>query len=106
MTKPRRLLLAATLLLASSAFAAGREYSVASAPPWVTAAAIERDAPIPDEEIASGVYYLLVDDQTRVDGSSEETYYRRAKKILSTAGVQSASELDFSFDPTYQKLVF
>ena len=53
---------------------------------------------------SSGYQYYLVDLQENL---IEQSLYRHyAIKILNSEGVQSMSDLDITFDPTYQKLQF
>ena len=48
--------------------------------------------------------YLLWDLQMRMNGANLERYYHHAQKILTTAGLDDASQLDFNFVPSFQKL--
>jgi hypothetical protein len=76
------------------------------APPgaWVDELAPPGDGAIPSEQVAYGTYYLIDDFQARV-AETTARYYRQAWKVLSTAGVQEASEIRIGFDPSYQRLV-
>ncbi len=50
------------------------------------------------------VHYLLVDNQYRITSNDTEEYRHLAYQILSHAGVQKYSEIEFEYDPTYQEL--
>ena len=77
-------------------------FSVAPSASWVNvlesipglSPAINR----PDE----GVRFILLDDQVNV--SQDEYYHRIVKKITNVNGVQDSVQLNFNFDPSYQRL--
>lgn len=59
---------------------------------------------INSNEVSAGTYILLHDTQIHVP---LETYYNRiTKKITDNVGIQDASTINISYDPSYQKLVF
>ena len=66
--------------------------------------------PIPAQGVAdvrserSDVQLLLIDHQVRVLGARVESYHRSGTRITSAAGVESESEIAFSFDPSHEKL--
>jgi transglutaminase-like putative cysteine protease len=63
------------------------------------------DAPhIPKNEIRYGIYTLLDDHQVKVTDTVVE-YRRRVEKVLTSGGVQNASELSIDFDPSYESVV-
>ena len=101
-----RTLLALLVALSVSPLAARSfgDFDVAPPPVWVRDVELDYAAATPSSRY--GVFDLLGDHQVRVtaDGSSEN-YYRVARKLLSAAGVQNASELTIAFDPSYQRLV-
>ncbi len=99
-----RALIALLLLLPAAAFAAGRDFAVAPAPAWVERLQVDTSLTLPKNDVRWGVYSILDDHQVRV-ASSTTDYFRRVRKIVSTSGVQNASELNFDFDPSYQRLV-
>ena len=80
------------------------DFDVAPRPAWVRDVVVDYAARTPSARY--GVFDLLADHQVRVssDGAAEN-YYRIARKLLSAAGVQNASELTIAFDPSYQRLV-
>lgn len=99
-------LILALLWLAAAplAVAARQEFATAPAPSWVNdveVPAIE-DAP---SDAQSGVLYLLLDNQTRVTASGVERYSRNVVQVFSATGLDELSQLQFEFDPSYQKLV-
>jgi flavin reductase (DIM6/NTAB) family NADH-FMN oxidoreductase RutF len=61
-------------------------------------------AEAPAGTASGGVYYLLSDSQENV--KSAESFRRVAVKIVSEAGIQTASNIEASWDPEYQTLTF
>jgi len=56
------------------------------------------------KHIENGEYFILFDEQVNVQ---EKARYRKViKKIVNESGVQSNSELSFSFSAAYQQIVF
>ncbi|HEX8697279.1 MAG TPA: DUF3857 domain-containing protein, partial [Myxococcaceae bacterium] len=53
---------------------------------------------------AAGTLYLLTDEQVRVTGKTVERYRHMAHQVLSTGGVEEASNVSVDFDPTYERL--
>ncbi|MFC3682482.1 DUF3857 domain-containing protein [Hydrogenophaga luteola] len=56
------------------------------------------------EQIRSGVYYLLVDRQTRVSGNERQQFNRFAIKVVNEKGMEHAASIDIDFDPSFQQL--
>ena len=79
-----------------------RAKTTTPAPDWV------KPMQLSNEQATRGAghstVYLLTDLQMRMNGASLERYYHHAQKILTTAGLDDASQLDFSFEPSFQKL--
>ena len=78
------------------------QFEVRPAPAWV-------DTLLPAQAseggIRSGIDGLLEDHQVRVVGANVDEYFRRVRRVLTSAGVQNASALNIDFDPSYQRLV-
>jgi transglutaminase-like putative cysteine protease len=103
--KSAMLALLAMTLGPRSSLASAPEVTLARTPSWVEEMELPKEQP-PPSDVRSGAFYLIVDRQIRVAAGSTERYHRRAWKVLSTAGVQEASEIKVSFDPSYQSLAF
>jgi transglutaminase-like putative cysteine protease len=87
------------------AAAAARSFSVAPVPSWV---ALDPLGPAPDVavgDVPKGAHTLLLDRQTRVTNAGSERYYRRAEHILSATGLDSVSQLQLEFEPSFERLV-
>jgi len=85
--------------------AADDDFDVRPAPAWVDRVAVDLGQPVARADVRFGMYALLSDHQVRVTGSGTTEYFRRVRKVVSPSGVQNASELNFDFDPTYERLV-
>lgn len=81
----------------------GPPWKVAPPPAWVADLRLPDRAGVHGKEATSGRVYLLLDHQVRVGVPTIE-YNRQAWTIVSTEGVQDASEIQIDFDPTYQRL--
>lgn len=69
-------------------------------PEWVQKVTFEESK---TSENGAGYRYLLIDLQDHI---VKKTVFRHfAIKILNEEGIQSMSDLDFSYDPSYQKLI-
>src|SRR3954452_5100685 len=98
----------AILLFAASAQAAVRaddagQFEVRRAPAWIDAIAVDTHAN--GSNVRSGVEGLLDDPQVRVSGANVAEYFRRVNQVVTSAGVQNASEVSIDFDPSFQRLV-
>ncbi|PKO28380.1 MAG: hypothetical protein CVU36_17745 [Betaproteobacteria bacterium HGW-Betaproteobacteria-9] len=74
------------------------------APAWVKPIPLNEDAPVPQDQIRNGVYYLLADRQTRVSGSDRQLFNHFAVKAVNDKGLEHAASVDINFDPAYQRL--
>jgi len=90
------------LLLAFTARA--EEVVIGPAPMWVRPLIVDAPAAEPKNEVRYGIYTLLDDHQVHVDGTVVD-YHRRVRKVLTSGGVQNASELSIDFDPSYETVV-
>jgi len=96
------------LFFAASAHAAVRaddagQFEVRRAPAWIDTIAV--DAHAATSNVRSGIEGLLDDHQVRVAGANVDEYFRRVRQVVTSAGVQNASELSIDFDPSFQRLV-
>ncbi|MBK5260340.1 MAG: DUF3857 and transglutaminase domain-containing protein [Thermoanaerobaculia bacterium] len=81
------------------------EFDVAPPAGWTDTVAVDYAAKVTPEAVRFGLYDLLADHQIRVTGRGWTHYFRTVRKVLSTSGVQNASELSIAFDPSYQRLI-
>jgi hypothetical protein len=96
------------LLLAAPANGAVRaddagQFDVRRAPAWIDTVAVATRAA--NGSARSGIDGLLEDHQIHVVGANVDEYFRRVRRVVTSAGVQNASELSIDFDPSYQRLV-
>lgn len=73
-------------------------------PSWTTTETFEKNPKINVEDISQGNLLLLADYQIHLP--KQESFYRFVTKITDNVGVQSASDINVSYDPLYQKLFF
>ncbi len=102
----RKLLL--ILLFAASARAAvhaddATQFEVRHAPAWIDT--LTADTRTANRSARSGIDGLLEDHQVHVTGTNVDEYFRRVHRVVTSAGVQNASQLSIDFDPSYQRLV-
>jgi len=90
-------------LLAGSAH--GDSYTVAPAEDWIEYRAASLGATVPDNDISSGVYYLLLDRQIRKEHGAISDYRHQVKRVVNQQGVDRSATLSIDFDPGYQSLV-
>ncbi len=96
------------LLFAASADAAvhadaAAQFEVRHEPAWIDM--VRADTRAANGSARSGIDGLLEDHQVHVTGTNVDEYYRRVQRVVTSAGVQNASELSIDFDPSYQRLV-
>jgi transglutaminase-like putative cysteine protease len=89
------------LLIALTLSAEAAEFDVRPAPAWVDPLEVVTNVVVAKQNVRWGIYDILSDHQVR--GGSE--YYRTVRKVLSSNGVQNASELELDFDPSFERLV-
>ena len=87
-----------------AASASAGPFSVAPVPRWVEERPLPATAVVPEHEVSSGVHYLVSDFQIRVSDAPTERYSRTACKVLTTTGLEEASEISIGFDPSYERL--
>ncbi len=62
------------------------------------------ESEIDEDEVTEGVHVLLFDNQVNIP--NETIFYRLVTKITDNVGIQNASTINISYDPTYQALKF
>ncbi len=101
--------LAWALLLLPTLLAHGQEPQAEvlrnpAAPAWVEHHDIPVDAATPEDSSHNDVYFLLADRQVHVPSRSR--YFHYAYRFLSQTGIQEESQIETSFAPSYETLVF
>ena len=98
------LLTVALLFLLKSVYAQSAKPLRAKEPLWVTINTIDYKQTSLDKEASDG--YVDVSYEEQVSLEYKSTYTRGCKKLISQSGVQNGSEINVSYDPTYQELTF
>ncbi|WP_104733924.1 DUF3857 domain-containing transglutaminase family protein [Hanstruepera ponticola] len=73
-------------------------------PSWVSTQNFEQDPKIHFDDISQGSILLLADYQVHIP--KQASFFRFVTKITDNVGIQSASNINVSYDPLYQKLIF
>lgn len=92
------------LILSAAAGSHAADYRRGPAPAWVRQQPLDEQARPPLGKGNQGTHYLLVDQQTRLDGSERSTWRRVASRALNLRGVESESHQSIEFDPSYETL--
>jgi len=78
-------------------------FSIKPPPSWVLPAPPVSASML--QEAKGGIFRLVEDYQQRVSGGPTEHYTQQVLKILSTRGLERASQLKLEFEPSYELLV-
>ncbi len=100
----QRLKKLALALLFAAATAHADEVLIRPAPSWVDRIAADTNTTVPNNDIRYGIFTLLDDHQVRVTDTVVD-YQRKVRRVLTSGGVQNASELSIDFDPSYQNVI-
>ena len=78
----------------------GFTFAVGAAPAWVAPVAEDSAAALPK----SPMHYVMIDNQTRIEGESSTAYTHIIRQIDDSAGLGPAAQIQIGFDPSYQTL--
>ncbi|UTA46942.1 DUF3857 domain-containing transglutaminase family protein [Simiduia sp. 21SJ11W-1] len=93
------------LLMASTSTLATDAPLTTPRPHWVTPTPIATQFSVPEADIRSGAYYLLVDTQISVPAEGErEIYQEFAVHITNPSGVEQQSQIFIEYDPSYETI--
>lgn len=81
----------------------GQRVQIQSVPEWIIPVKYT-DVKVNPRQISDGFYYKLSESQSHVE--KKQYYLKEIRKIVSSEGVQSASEVSATFYPSYEKLYF
>jgi hypothetical protein len=99
----RALLLLGAALAGAVPLSGQATYEIGPPPAWVERISVPIEEPSPDTT-AGGTALLLLDIQDRVRDSRLETFVHTGYRLLDEGAVQSSSQLEIEFDPSYQNL--
>ncbi|PWU01249.1 MAG: hypothetical protein C5B52_07575 [Bacteroidetes bacterium] len=88
----------------SSLFSQTAKMTVQKEPDWITRNNFDYTTTKLDDQAEDG--YVNLDFEKQTSLSQQSSYYKKAIRILSEAGVQNRSEINVSFDPSYNQLIF
>jgi transglutaminase-like putative cysteine protease len=92
-----------TTLISVATYAFNPSVNVSPKPGWLSTCKPYDQKPNL-RTIESGYYYALIEQQVNIE--KQATYRHIIKEIISGTGVQNASDISVSFNPSYQKLEF
>lgn len=75
-------------------------FAIAPRPNWVQPVAVDGALSVP----AAPVQLLLMDDQTRVGPGGSVRYQHAVRQITASAGLEAGSQIEWVFDPSYERL--
>ena len=87
--------------------AAEHNVDIQPTPVWVQSVKTSKPDTIPVDDIDSGNYYLLVDNQVKVDETSPQVRFTRLQQlVVNQRGLEHNSQIEVDFDPLYESLTF
>jgi hypothetical protein len=92
------------LVFFSTSLVTAQKVHVEKEPSWVTVNTIDYSNTSMDKDAEDG--YVDVDFEKQISVEQQCTYYRRAEKIISESGIQNASQISESYDPSYEQIFF
>ena len=102
-SRMKRLCVLALLVLVPQ-LGLARDYSIGEAPTWVQHVALDASAVMPAAELSDGVYYLLSDEQVRLEAGDKQVFRHFATRAINDKGLDEVASISISFDPAYQSL--
>lgn len=100
-------LLVYLLYAAASAHSVTPQHSIpiTEASDWIIHQSVQIPDDLPIDDISSGVYHLLTDEQIDASASHDSEYFfHYAELVVNQAGLERSSQINISFDPSYESL--
>ncbi|GGK16305.1 hypothetical protein GCM10007962_08310 [Yeosuana aromativorans] len=72
-------------------------------PTWINKVSFSKSE-INKNDVSAGTHVLLLDNQINIP--EQKSYHRVTTKVIDNVGIQKASTINISYDPSYQKLQF
>jgi len=92
------------LLLPALGWAQGKNFSTAPKPGWLVPYKPDTSLTTNTKDVSDGYYQLLFEEQYHVE---QKTIYRHiVRDIVSETGIQNGSQINVSYNPEYEKLLF
>lgn len=96
--------LLSVFLICQSLPLAAQKIRVEKEPSWVTKDMIDYSSTALDKDAKDGSVDLAFEKQVSVE--QQCSYYKKAIRIISEAGIQNSSQISRSYDPSYEQLIF
>lgn len=81
-----------------------RDYSSGEAPAWVQRVTVDAATVVPAAGLSDGVYYLLSDEQVRLEAGDQQVFRHFASRAINDKGLDEVASISIGFDPAYQSL--
>lgn len=76
-------------------------------PTWVQSVPVSEPDIEPTDQLADGIFHLLLDNQYRVsEGGEQSKFNRYVIKAVSAKGLEYVSQISVSYDPSYERIAF
>ncbi|PTL75196.1 DUF3857 domain-containing protein [Vitiosangium sp. GDMCC 1.1324] len=102
MSLPRLLVLLSALATLPARAEAG--FVVTEPPAWVEPTPVDGERPLRAEDAVSGLHVLLSEEQVRVSPEMTERFVRQVRRVVSSRGVETGSELRVNFRNAHERL--
>lgn len=105
MTRPKlQHILVAIVATVASASVSAQHFEITAPPDWVVPIEPVFDSEVSKYDVSSGAYFSVIDHQINLE--NEYDYTHGVTRIVSSAGITSASEIMISYDSSYQRVLF
>jgi hypothetical protein len=102
--KATKILLSFIILFCNQLVSAASGYIVPNLPTWVVPVQSDVKSKVTMYDVNSGYYTTLYDNQMNLETAEDYVHFKL--KVLTNGGVEEASEINISFDSSYQKAEF
>ncbi|WP_375771503.1 DUF3857 domain-containing protein [Archangium gephyra] len=99
-----RFLLLLSALATLPARAEEARVPVTDPPSWVEPTRVDAERPLREQDAVSGLHVLLSEEQVRVSPELTERFVRQVRRVVSSRGVETGSQLEVKFSNTHERL--
>lgn len=93
-------------LFPSITIAFEKDSYITEPPKWIDTVSFDVEIDVPLDEISNGIYYILVDKQAFVPRNEEQHIFSKfAYKLINDTGVEENAQLNFNYDPRYERIM-
>src|SRR5689334_5567238 len=99
-----RFLLLLSVLATLPAHAGEAGVTLTEPPSWVEPTRVDTERPLREQDAVSGLHLLLSEKQVRVSPEMTERFVRQVRRVVSSRGVETGSELRVTFSNSHERL--